>query len=429
MFTKHVSQLTYSDIEDLVNVRQEREGYHLDYKGEFSNLDKAKKELAKDVSAFANTGGGYLIIGVDKKYNIVGVDKVVQNKDIDEWINQTVNSNIEPQVFYYDPKLIHIAGGEKVLVVIHIPESTRKPHIVTEWNNYHIRLNDSSKTANHNQIRDMFEFSKNRTDEFNDFLKKRNLYDEDSEIFGINKHSIKLYSEVPAETTRPKPIILFSLIPKFPKEEKIHLPIDEFKNWLINNSSGYYPHPAMDLYYVGYDYDLMLDGILIKHTKNREVNSYFEILNNGYVEAGLSASVTYPFENIYKKKMVALYLTQIIGYEMALLGFAKKFYELAKYYDEVLLQLSFVNVLGLKLYGLNKKYNLSNRYDSDNTSNKQHNNFKLIYQFNPKNITDRNILEIAKLHSEKISRVFGLEKDYCFVDDALSVSELNNFRL
>lgn len=429
MFTKHVSLLTYSDIDDLVNIRQEREGYHLDFKVEFGNVDKVKKELAKDISAFANTNGGYLIIGVDKKYNIIGIEKTIQNKEIDEWINQILVSNIEPQVFYFNPKIIPIPNSAKVLVVIHIPESTKKPHIVTEWNKYHVRINDSSKTANHNQIRDMFEYSKIRTDEFNDFMKKRNIFDEDSQEFGLNRNSIKLYSDVPEKTGLPKPLLLFSLIPKYPKEEKINLSVSEFKSWLERNSKGYAPYPSMALFYVGYDNDLKLDGIVIKKTINEDTTSYFEILNNGFVEAGLSSSVTFPFENLDKKQMVAISLTQIIGYEMLLLGFARNFYELAKYYDDVLLQLSFVNVLNYKLYGFNQKYSNTSRFERNDISNKQHNNFKLNFRFNPKTLTDNDILEIAKLHSEKICRVFGLELDYCFVDDSLSVSELSQLRL
>src|ERR1700752_4608375 len=170
MFTKHVSELTYDDITDLVNVQKEREGYHLDFKGELGNLDKAKKELSKDITSFANTNGGFLIIGVDKDYNIIGVDKTIQNKTNDEWINQIIGSNVEPQVFYFDPKVIPIPDSDKVIVVIHTPESNRKPHIVTEKNNYYIRVNDSSKSVNHSQIRDMFELSKRRTDEFIEFI-------------------------------------------------------------------------------------------------------------------------------------------------------------------------------------------------------------------------------------------------------------------
>ena len=242
------------------------------------------KELSKDISAFANTSGGFLIIGVDKHYNIVGIEKKIQNKDIDEWINQILSSNIEPQIFYFDPKVIEIPESEKVIVVIHIPESTKKPHIVTEWNTYHIRINDSSKSANHNQIRDMFEFSKNRTDEFNAFLKKRNLVDEDSPVFGQNKNSIKLFSEIPEKTGLPKPLVLFSLIPKYPNEEKIKLSVADFKTWLERNSKGYNPYPSKSLFYVGYDYDLKLDGIVLKQTRNKELTSYFEILQQRHQE-------------------------------------------------------------------------------------------------------------------------------------------------
>jgi hypothetical protein len=369
----------------LTNVRQEREGYHLDYKGEFGNLDKTKKELSKDITAFANTGGGYLVIGVDKHYKITGIDKTVQNKEIDEWINQILSSNSELHVFYFEPKIISIPESEKVIVVIYVPESTKKPHIVTEWNNYHIRVNDSSKSANYSQIRDMFEFSKNRTDEFNEFLKRRNIADEDSLDFGVNKNSSKLFSEMPAKTDLPKPIVLFSLIPKYLNEDKINLPVNEFKNWLEKNSKGYEPKSSMSLFYVNYDYDLKLNGIVLKKLRNEEMISYFEILNNGYAEAGLSSWVTYPYEEREKEQRIAgyLYLTQIIGYEMVMLGFARRLYELAKYYDEVLLQLSFVNVLNYKLLGLNEKYNETNtRYRRNDISNKQHNNFKLNFRFN-----------------------------------------------
>lgn len=436
MFVKHVSQLEYPDIEDLVNVRKEKEGYHLDYKQTvFNNLDKAKKELAKDISAFANTSGGYLIVGVDKDCNIIGIDNIIQNKPADEWINQVLSSNVEPPIFYFDPKVIAIPNSDKVIIVIHTPESTKKPHIVNEWNLYHIRINDSSKTANHNQIRDMFEFSKNRTDEFNDFLQRRNIADEDSPNFGLNKNSTRLYSEVPKESDFPKPIVLFSLIPKYPNEEKINLSVDELKKWLNQNSQGYYPLANKWLYEANNRYDVKLDGIVLKHDDYKgELKSYFEVLNNGYVEAGFSDTITqvYPQKSNYGeitgKKSVAIYLTEIVGYEMLLLGFARHFYELTNYYDEVLLQVSFVNVFNLTLHSFNKRYG-DNLYRLNEFSNNQHENFKLLYRFNPNTLTEEGILSIAKQHSEKICRAFGHNQDFCFVDDKLTLDHLHHLRL
>lgn len=55
----------------------------------------------------------------------------------------------------------------------------------------------------------MFEYSKIRTDEFNDFMKKRNIFDEDSQKFGLNKNSKELCFDVPEKTGLPKPLLLF----------------------------------------------------------------------------------------------------------------------------------------------------------------------------------------------------------------------------
>jgi len=424
MFTKQLAQLEYSDIKYLINTQEEREGYHLDFKKEISkNHEKAKKELAKDISAFANSGGGYLIIGINNDYEIIGVERTIQNKPIDEWLNQILSTNIEPQVFYFDPKIIEIPGSDLVLLVMQIPESTRKPHIVTESNNYYIRINDSCKPANHNQIRDMFEFSRNRTDEFNDFLRKRNLLDENHPDFGLNANSIRLSSEIPESTSYPKPIILISLIPKYPNEPKFDMSDISFINWLDKNAQGYPPAPQFSIFSVHQAYDTKLDGIVLQHDSNSGLVSYFEILENGFVETGLSETLTFPYTaKNTGQKSVALYLTSLIGYEMQILGFAKRLYEHMKYYDEILLQISFVNVLNFNLYGFNQKYDSLRSNRRDEITNKHHKNFKLNFRFNPNIVTDADILSIAKMHSSKICRAFGFLQDLCFVEDQINLN-------
>jgi hypothetical protein len=159
----------------------------------------------------------------------------------------------------------------------------------------------------------------------------------------------------------------------------------------------------------------------------QDLSSYFEVINNGYVEAGFSNSFTTVYSNLVSNLEIGISLTPLIVYEMMLLGFAQKLYEFAKYYDEVMVQLSFVNVLGVVPWSLNSKYNMATRYEPP--SNKQHPNFKLTYRFNPKTLTDTEILQIAMSHSERICRAFGLNGDYCFVDDKLSLSEMRGFGL
>lgn len=429
MFGKKTEDLEYEDIEYLVESRKQQEGYTLDYKKSIGNPDKAKNELAKDISSFANSGGGFLIIGINDDLKIQGVDRIIRNKSIDEWINQVVSTNIEPNVFYLDPKLVAVPDSEKVIVVIEIPESSKKPHMVNELFTYFVRINDSSKKANHSQVRDMFEFSRNRTNDFNEFLDTRNLQKIENPTFGQNVSSLNLHSEVPEYIGQEKPLVLFSLIPKYPNEERIKIPFSELQNWLQVNSSGYEPAPSFSLYYGRYDYDSKLDGVILKNIRHNQTTSYFEVLNNGFVESGFSGTLTSNFEDHNDKKKVALYLSQIIAYEMMLLNWAKSFYDFTGINDEVLFQLSFANVKNLKLYGFNEKYGDMHRYKRSEKCNLYHNNFKLNFAFRPNELTKESVLEIAKIHSEKICRAFGMEKDYGFVDDEISIRDLQHFYL
>jgi hypothetical protein len=429
MFAKHVSELTYEDIEDLVKVRQEGEGYHLDYKSSIGDPQKAKTEFAKDVTAFANSSGGYLIFGVKEDTNeINGIPANFQSKGVAEWMNQVLHTNAEPKVFYHDPKVIPVPGTEKVVVVLHIPESTKKPHMVNESGNYYVRMNDSCKIASHYMVRDMFEFARRRTDEFNEFLQKRNLLDEESESFGITRNSKELYSEIVEKVNKLKPLILFSLIPKFPYEQKVNLPLADFRKWLEDNDDGYFPSPSSSVYHSKYDYELRLDGIVARHTRKESLISYFEVSESGYIEAGFSSTATYLYSDRNDEIRTSLHLTTILGYEMILLGWAKRFYEMANYYDEVLLQISFANVQHYKLVGFSEKYRDTSRYDHSDISNKQHNNFKLSYRFLPSSLTDEAITEIVKSHSERLCRVFGLERDFGFNDDnQINVRDFNHY--
>jgi hypothetical protein len=109
-----------------------------------------------------------------------------------------------------------------------------------------------------------------------------------------------------------------------------------------------------------------------------------------------------------------------------LLGFAKKFYALAKYFDEVFLQISFVNTLGVTGGGLHQSHR---GWHGGPPTNQQHNNFKLTHRFIPQSLTNESIRQIAKNHSEKICRAFGMSHDYVFLNDNISAEHMNHFNL
>jgi len=103
-------------------------------KGESSTLEFKRKissyeKIAKEIAAFANTIGGYLLVGVDDNGYIIGVRS---EKSIQEQIETACE-------FYIDPPVIpHIEIEElygRDVVVCYIRESEHKPHVVFNQDN------------------------------------------------------------------------------------------------------------------------------------------------------------------------------------------------------------------------------------------------------------------------------------------------------
>ncbi|MFZ1321323.1 MAG: RNA-binding domain-containing protein [Ignavibacteria bacterium] len=157
MFENSINNITYKDINDLLYSKQEREGQRLDYKREFHTNSK---EFAKDVTAFANSNGGYIIYGIDEKQKIViGITDNVGNGKIEDWISNVLNTNISKSIDY-EVKFINIneENEPQFVVVLYIKESNEKPIYVTSDNksNCYIRKGTSVFSAKPNEIREMY---------------------------------------------------------------------------------------------------------------------------------------------------------------------------------------------------------------------------------------------------------------------------------
>lgn len=157
MFDKKIINLTYKDINELLYVKQEREGQQLDYKSEFH---KDGKEFAKDTTAFANTDGGFIIYGIDEKQKIVvGISDHVGNGKIEDWITNVLNTNIDNSI-NYEIKFINIneENESQFIVVLYVEESGKKPIYVTADNKSicYIRKGTSVFSAKPNDIREMY---------------------------------------------------------------------------------------------------------------------------------------------------------------------------------------------------------------------------------------------------------------------------------
>lgn len=103
---------------ELYKLIEEGEGSKIEFKRKFSS----PRKIAKEMIAFANTSGGYIIFGVDDDRTIVGVESEKSELDL---IDTAAKFYCEPEVDY---RTDIVPIKSKDVVVIEIPESRKKPH-------------------------------------------------------------------------------------------------------------------------------------------------------------------------------------------------------------------------------------------------------------------------------------------------------------
>lgn len=432
MFNKPFSEITIKDIENLIFTRKERENNYLEYKEKLGNSGRDKREFLKDVSGLANASGGFLIIGVKEHKKsglpekISGIEKTIGNQKIDEWINNVLISNLDERI-QYNLKIFELINkDEKILLLLYIPESPKKPHMITFQgkNNYYVRHDTSVNPATQSEVREMFEYSKNIINTLEDFLRIRNLYDDRDKNFGFNDNSIKLYNEILNDKNKQLPFVLYSFIPKYLDQNRLNTTSQDFFKWLEMNKTGFEPASKTELFYFNkYQKIIKLDGITFPNTLNKTEQlenesylNYFEILNNGFFESGISSEIIYlrkvkenpPIEKTF------VHLTRTIGYAWMLLSFAKYFYEKNGYYDEVIFQLSVVNVKNFVLAGFAEKWAEPFNFYFGNPPSCSHEKFKIMEKFTVSEISEKLIKEIVLDLASKFSHAFGESLTKCF---------------
>ena len=136
---------------DLLELIEEGENSTCEFKRKFSTPEK----IARELIAFANTKGGYLIIGVDDDKGIVGVES---EKTEAELISNAALNFCEPPI---NVKIDYVEIKGKEVVVIEVPESDNKPHRLQDYLNeldinnsvVTLRVNDKSIQASKEMIR------------------------------------------------------------------------------------------------------------------------------------------------------------------------------------------------------------------------------------------------------------------------------------
>ncbi len=147
LFDKLLSDVTYDDIQELSHEKID-ESLILDYKQELNDTS-----IIKQVTAFSNTNGGYLVYGIAETgkgghpESIKGIDRDTNT----ERLEQIILSNIVPRVSVRMKK-IPIPDTDSIILLVQIPEGQNKPYYNNHDKKYYKRYNFSATPMDENEI-------------------------------------------------------------------------------------------------------------------------------------------------------------------------------------------------------------------------------------------------------------------------------------
>jgi len=99
------------------------EGRYLEFKRRVPEPER----LAKEVVAFANSGGGRLFLGVDDDGTIVGVKDSAEEEYS---LRQALSMNCRPAVRWGSERIA--VSNKRDVILVTVPESHRKPHFLVQ---------------------------------------------------------------------------------------------------------------------------------------------------------------------------------------------------------------------------------------------------------------------------------------------------------
>lgn len=177
MIERPLNQVTLDDIESLVKFRRS-ESRTLDFKEAFPSPDhKGVRDFLADVTAFANTDGGDIVIGIREDKNGVAVDVPgIERAGLDQElrrIDDQLRSLVDPGVPLFAVRELLREDG-KVVLVMRVGASLIAPHRVDhdKSSRFYRRANRSNLAMSTAEIRQAFAASQDYPDRIRDLHRK-----------------------------------------------------------------------------------------------------------------------------------------------------------------------------------------------------------------------------------------------------------------
>ena len=140
-------------------INEIEESIHIDFKasGALTKAEAKRKEVSKDVAAFANSDGGIIIYGISeqnhKAFETSFIDGNIYTKEwLEQIINSTVNRNIEGLKIF---PIRYNGNICETIYVVQIPVSLNTPHQSRD-KRFYKRYNFESVPMEEYEIRQLY---------------------------------------------------------------------------------------------------------------------------------------------------------------------------------------------------------------------------------------------------------------------------------
>jgi len=309
MQSKKLEDITLADVQALITDRIP-EGKTLDYKADFYRLEggtpeyvkSQHEELLKDISCFANTIGGDLIIGVEEAAGVASNVCGFETPNPDRLmlrISEIAQSGLEPRVAFTIKSIEHSPG--RYVFVIRVPQSLSAPHRIVfrrEFGQFWARNSAGSFRMDTGELRTAFTQSESINTRIRTFRNER--------VEAISKGQTPILLS-------GKSKLICHLIPMYSFSSRISLDPGSLQHHLVNL-------PLMH-FSGGWSHHYNIDGFLVTDSATGlDCSGYVQVFRNGIIESVVDDVVFYLDEDtgkqypFFKTDYVRMILTYFPNY-------------------------------------------------------------------------------------------------------------------
>ena len=351
----------------------------------YSNSDGDKRDLACDITALANSSGGFLIVGVecDEEANrpteIIGIDQTNAESRVESVCLDRVDEPLS-NGRDYRLRLVPQSNSSRVVLIIQVFESLRAPHMVSfqKQRYFYVRHGKQNRPADINDIRAIFEKVHGYMSRAESFIVERRPHHRNPNGDGFGW-------------------IPFSIVPLAMAKTLVKVDQETY-SWFGRTSlhprAGFGGFPSagnLRSSKIGFSY--------IEKASASKIRSRVDVFRNGSVELGIEVKT----EREDGRIIPTLWLAWTL---LAGLHFAGQLYQFFQYYGDVRTLLRFSDAQGYRL--VRREYRHSQPFEESDLGAAVDSNFSQLLEHPER---------VLKAVMDQLSNAFGYLESDCFDEE------------